>query len=229
MNIFHTKKQIRKRWRRWKRAVWTIGACALVALMAWMGMLLSEQMEKLMTDKPLALETITTLRDVQEADDSPQEWLEDLRETTQMRIVHLNKIYTCGEDNSVLGLMKPAEIAQLSKEHPTWNGRLAPGGDVWFDERIQGLSEICQRDGYVGIDNKGNLSLFDGPPKQEKVIRTFFQLDVETMESALPTEVLKQLKSGIRIQDVEEYNSVLSTFSDFALEESENTMQQNKQ
>ncbi|GIP55515.1 BofC C-terminal domain-containing protein [Paenibacillus vini] len=229
MNIFHTKKQIRKRWRRMKRAVWTISACALVALMAWLGMLLSEQMEKLMTNEPLALETLGTLRDVQAQDDSQQEWLEELRETAQVRIVHLNKIYTCGEDRSVLGLMRPAEIAQLVKEHPTWDGRLGPGGDVWFDEHIQGLSEICNRDGYVGIDKEGNLSLFDGPPKQEKVIRTFFQLDVETMESALPTEVLQQLKNGIRIQDVEEYNSVLSTFSDFAVEESEKTMQQNKQ
>ncbi|MNW53303.1 hypothetical protein D3C74_308610 [compost metagenome] len=61
--------------------------------------------------------------------------------------------------------------------------------------------------------------MFEGPPKNEKVIKTFFQLDVETMESALPNEVLKQLKQGIRVQDASEYNSVLSTFSDFALEQ----------
>ncbi|GJM75082.1 hypothetical protein HMSSN036_72980 [Paenibacillus macerans] len=48
------------------------------------------------------------------------------------------------------------------------------------------------------------------------------------MESALPADVLKQLQQGIRIQDVEEYNSVLSTFSDFALEQTEKVMQQNE-
>lgn len=59
------------------------------------------------------------------------------------------------------------------------------------------------------------------------MLKTFFQLDVETMESVLPDEVLKQLQEGIRIQDVEEYNSVLSTFSDYALEQTEKVMQQN--
>ncbi|MNN87817.1 hypothetical protein D3C81_2054220 [compost metagenome] len=81
------------------------------------------------------------------------------------------------------------------------------------------MSETCRQEGYIGIDKNGNLSLFEGPPKNEKVIKTFFQLDVETMESALPNEVLKQLKQGIRVQDASEYNSVLSTFSDFALEQ----------
>jgi len=197
--------------------------------MAWLGLLLSDQMEKLMTEEPMSMETLVHLREAEWADDTEQEWLGQLQKSEQVRIVHLNRIYTCGEESTVLGLMKPREIAELAKEHPAWKGRLAAGGDVWFDEHVQGLSEICQRDGYVGIDKNGNLSLFDGPPKQEKVIRTFFQLDVETMESALPSEVLKELQNGIRVQDVEEYNSVLSTFSDFAVEDSQRTMGQNKQ
>ncbi|MNJ80872.1 hypothetical protein D3C77_794150 [compost metagenome] len=63
------------------------------------------------------------------------------------------------------------------------------------------------------------MSLFEGKPQEKKVIKTFFQLDVETMESVLPEEVLKQLNHGIRVQDTSEYNSVLSTFSDFAVEQ----------
>lgn len=229
MNIFHTKKRLKKRWMRWNRTIWTISACVLVAWMAWRGVGLSDQMKELMTKEPLALETLGQHRVSEEAGDPPQDWLNELEQSGRVRIVHLNKIFTCGEENLILGVMKPKEIAELAGSHPDWVGRLAPGGDVWFDERIQGLSETCQRDGYVGIDKNGNLSLFDGPPKDEKVIRTFFQLDVETMESALPSEVLKQLNNGIRIQDVEEYNSVLSTFSDFAVENSKDTMQQTGQ
>ena len=47
-------------------------------------------------------------------------------------------------------------------------------------------------------------------------MRTFFQLDVGSMESSLPRDVIQRLEEGIRIQDMEEYNSVLSTFSDYA-------------
>lgn len=229
MNIFHTKKRLKKRWMRWNRPIWTIGAFVLVAWMAWKGIGLSDQMKDLMAKEPLVLETWGQYLEAEENADQPQDWLDELVKSGRVRIVHLNKIFTCGEESTVLGLMKPKEIAELAKSHPDWVGRLAPGGDVWFDEKNQGLSETCRRDGYVGIDKNGNLSLFEGPPKEEKVIRTFFQLDVETMESALPSEVLKQLNNGIRIQDVEEYNSVLSTFSDFAVEPSKNTMQQTGQ
>lgn len=227
MNIFQIKKQLRSRWKRWRRAIWTISACGLVAMMAWIGLLLSEQMEDLMTKEPIVQETLGMIMEAAAPAEPPKEWLEALMKTDQARIVHLNKIYTCGEESDVLGIMRPEEVASLLKEHSDWEGHLGAGGDVWLDERINGLSDICKRNGYIGIDNMGNLSLFEGPPKKEKVLKTFFQLDVETMESVLPDEVLKQLQEGIRIQDVEEYNSVLSTFSDYALEQMEKVMQQN--
>ncbi|MGG6313576.1 BofC C-terminal domain-containing protein [Paenibacillus macerans] len=226
MNIFHIKKHLKKRWRRWRRAIWTVCACGLVAVMAWLGMPLSDQMERLMTNEPIAIETLGKWQGA--APEVTEEWLVDLEKDKRTRIVHLTKIYTCGEESSVLGIMRPDEIAALMKEHPEYEGRLGAGGDVWIDERINGLSDICKTRGYIGLDRDGNLTLFDGPPKKEKVIRTFFQMDVEMMESALPADVLKQLQQGIRIQDVEEYNSVLSTFSDYAIEQSERVMQQNE-
>jgi forespore regulator of the sigma-K checkpoint len=226
VNIFQIKKHLKKRWRRWRRAIWTASALALIAVMAWMGLPLSDQMEKLMAREPMAIETLGMWQEA--APDADNEWLSELEEG-KSRIVHLTKIYTCGEESSVLGIMTPNEIAELMKDHPTWKGRLGAGGDVWIEERIDGLSEDCKTQGYIGLDKDGNLTLFDGPPKKEKAVRTFFQIDVEMMESALPAEVIQQLRQGIRIQDVEEYNSVLSTFSDFAIEPSERVMQQEEQ
>lgn len=224
VSIFHIKKHLKKRWKKWRRAIWTTGACAIVALMAWLGLPLSDQMEELMTGEPLAMETLSLWQE--SASEVTPEWLLDLEKENRTRIVHFTKIYTCGEESSVLGIMTPQEITALIKQHPSWEGRLGAGGDVWIDERVTGLSDICKDNGYIGVDKDGNLTLFEGPPKKEKVIRTFFQMDVEMMESALPADVIKQLQQGIRIQDVEEYNSVLSTFSDFAIEPSERVMQQ---
>ncbi|MNI90437.1 hypothetical protein D3C73_1479580 [compost metagenome] len=48
------------------------------------------------------------------------------------------------------------------------------------------------------------------------MIRTFFQLDVQHMKSSLPGDAVNQLYSGIRISDLADYNSVLSTFSEYA-------------
>ncbi|HEY4391447.1 MAG TPA: BofC C-terminal domain-containing protein [Paenibacillus sp.] len=230
MNIFRTKKQWKRRWKRWRRAIWTFSACALVAAMAWMGLQLSGQLEKLMTGKPLALETLGKIRSyTEEQSGQPSaDWLKGLQDRKRARIVHLNKIYTCGEERSVLGIMDAEDIETLAKEHPKWTGRVDSLGEVWLEEHILGLSEECQRSGYMGIDKDGNLSLFEGPPKEEKVLRTFFQLDVETMESVLPEDVVRQLQQGIRVQDVDEYNSVLSTFSDFAVEVSQEALKQHK-
>lgn len=71
---------------------------------------------------------------------------------------------------------------------------------------------------YIGIDQHGVLSLFEGPPLEEKVIRSFFQINIEFLESSLPPEIVEQLYEGIRITNHSEYNSVLSTFSDYAVE-----------
>lgn len=49
-----------------------------------------------------------------------------------------------------------------------------------------------------------------------------------SLKSSLPENIWKELHEGIRVQDIEEYNSVLSTFSDYAREAAEHVMQ-NKQ
>lgn len=227
MDIFRIK--LKKRWKRWRRAIWTFGACGLVAFMAWFGLSLSEKMKQLITEEPVVMETLGKFYEMDELtfgnsrfdEEASHAWLEELKKTNQVRIVHLNKIYNCGiEEGSVLGIMTPSEISELLKERPDRSGRIGAGGDVWLEEHVEGVTESCLQNEYIGIDDSGSLSLFEGPPQEKKVIKTFFQLDVETMESVLPEEVLKQLNHGIRVQDTSEYNSVLSTFSDFAVEPS---------
>lgn len=68
---------------------------------------------------------------------------------------------------------------------------------------------------YFGVDNQSILTLFEGLPYKGKVIRSFFQLDIEHMKSSLPPQAVRQLYDGIRVSDLAEYNSVLSTYSDF--------------
>lgn len=226
VNIFAISKHLRRRMRRWRRAIWTGLACFLVAIMAWKGLALSKQMEALMTSEPIVKETLGLLQDTKLQDEVTPDWLKDIQRSGQAKIVHLSKKYICGEETTVLGIMKPDEITSLLKEHPDWIGRIGNGGDVWLEEHVNALSTECERNGYFGIDRLGNLSLFDGSPKEEKVLKTFFQLDVETMESVLPQKEMEQIRKGIRVQDVEEFDSVLSTFSEFAVGATEGVITQ---
>jgi hypothetical protein len=120
-----------------------------------------------------------------------------------------------------------------------WAGRMSPvlpaatnfSKEIEPDKGLQNpeeeIKDILEEDAYFGLDENGNLSLFDGLPENKKVIRSFFQLNIEHLESSLPRETVNQLYQGIQITDFAEYNSVLSTFSDFALDISDEVMKPN--
>jgi forespore regulator of the sigma-K checkpoint len=43
-------------------------------------------------------------------------------------------------------------------------------------------------------------------------------LNIEYLKSSLPQETLDQLYGGIKVTDAAEFNSVISTFSDYAMD-----------
>lgn len=156
--------------------------------------------------------------------DPNQAVVKQLMDSEQSREVYVQKIYVCGEEVQRIGELSPNDIAELSKEHPAWVLTLQADGHVYFTEHIQDLSQSCKEAAYFGIDENGVLSLFDGIPQQNKVIQSFFQLNIQYLKSALPPDTVEQLYVGIRVTDIDEYNSVLSTFADYARAGAEQTM-----
>jgi forespore regulator of the sigma-K checkpoint len=150
--------------------------------------------------------------------------LEAIKRDGMEREVVLLKSYVCGEERQKLGRLKPIEIQNMHAGHPDWKVRLAEDGSVVFTRSIEDLSPACKETAFFGIDENGNLTLFDGVPGKDNVIRTFFQLNIRHLESSLPRDTVNQLYSGIRVSDLAEYNSVLSTFSDYAVEETQKAM-----
>lgn len=234
MSVFRIKKLFRKRWRRWRRAIWTCLILLLFGVAAWSGQNLQEQMTNLLTEfraeGPLAIETLHVLQNEEEQqhkaelDEKQREFMQQLNESKVKRQVHLKTTYVCGVEEQKLGRLNADSIYELLNKNPQWQGRINDEGEVWLERSISDLSPECKRQAYMSVDANGNLTLFDGPPEEEKVLRTFFQLDIGSMESSLPKGVIKQLEEGIRIQDIDEYNSVLSTFSDYARDQAENVM-----
>ncbi|GIP39218.1 hypothetical protein J31TS4_24980 [Paenibacillus sp. J31TS4] len=151
------------------------------------------------------------------ADEANKRALETMRQETDRRMGYHQKRYVCGEELAELGRMDAEQAEAYQREHPGTVLMLGDKGELYFVEDIEDLSEQCKETAYFGIDRNSNLSLFDGLPAREQVIRTFFQLNVEHLKSSLPSETINQLYSGIRVSDIEEYNSVISTFSDFAV------------
>jgi forespore regulator of the sigma-K checkpoint len=161
---------------------------------------------------------------VQSEAEHQEEVLETIVTEKKPRETYIQKVYVCGEEMKKLGKMQPEEIVNTHQKHPEWQIGLSPEGHVVFTENIDDLSPKCKENGYFGIDANGNLSLYDGVPGKDNVIRTFFQLNIRHLESSLPRDTVKQLYSGIRVSDMAEYNSVLSTFSDYAVEATQKAM-----
>ncbi len=142
----------------------------------------------------------------------------ELKHVDQPVMVHLQRKYVCGEEKQELGLLEPKQLISLIEQHPEWSAEVRLDDKlVLLEQEIDDLSDYCKSNAYFGVDRVGNFTLFDGLPSNEKIIRTFFQIDVEYMESSLSQDRVDQLAKGIRVSDIDEYNSVLSTFSDYAI------------
>ncbi|WP_281889008.1 BofC C-terminal domain-containing protein [Paenibacillus sp. YYML68] len=144
------------------------------------------------------------------------------------REAYSRKAYLCGEEVERIGVLDASGILDYYLKHPRMSVSLSETSEaVYFVETINDLSPRCKESAYFGLDVQGNLSIFEGVPGSgnDHVMRTFFQLNIEHLESSLPRETVRQLYQGIRIHDLDDYNSVLSTLSDYAVEVTEKAMQ----
>lgn len=197
----------------------TLGISSLMLALVWLGSYLPDQVQSLLSTKPpVAIETLQHYEQTGGSDDTVDnsEFWKTLNQTKGTNEVTVRQVYICGEEEQVLGQLSSDDIYSLMNEHPTWKGEFTGKGQIRFEETISDLSPTCKEQAYISLDKDGNLTLFEGPPTHEKVIKTFFQLDINSMESSLPDGAVQQLYDGIRVQDIDEYNSVLSTFSDYA-------------
>jgi forespore regulator of the sigma-K checkpoint len=208
MMAFNLWKNLKKRLRRNRRSMWSLGALLLSLPLGW---LLLVNNDRVMA-APMQEKQQSSI-------------LEALRKQEQPLSVKLHRVFICGEEVRLLGRMTNNQVEQLLLANPDWKAVLdEKKRTVDVEKHIEDLSDHCKANAYMSVDKKGNLALFDGVPKEEKVLRTFFQLDVRYMESSLPKDKLMQLNNGIRINDMDEYNSVLSTFSDYAIEPNQKVM-----
>ncbi|WP_424768152.1 BofC C-terminal domain-containing protein [Paenibacillus sp. sgz302251] len=208
MMEFSLWKNLKKRLRRNRRPLWTLGTILI-------GLLIG----------PLVLGYGGETAAAASPDAKLNPVIQMLKQQNGPLSVKLRRIYVCGEELKPLGRMMSKQVAELVDVHPEWEVKLnEEKSEVFLEQYVDDLSEHCKENAYMGVNSSGHLTLYDGIPKKEKVVRTFFQLDVRYMESSLPQDKLDQLVKGIRISDIDEYNSVLSTYSDFAVEYNKNVM-----
>ncbi len=137
-------------------------------------------------------------------------------------IIEFQSHYVVGDDYLETKTEFVESIEEIKNKYYDWEVIDVIGNKTILYKEVEDISPECKSGSYFSLDPQGYLTLFSGNPtsnsEQNSIIETFFRIDIEKLESSLPNEPVRQLYQGIPIQDLAEYNSVLSTFSEFSIE-----------
>ncbi|MFC4306181.1 BofC C-terminal domain-containing protein [Cohnella boryungensis] len=220
MSRFRIFKELKKSLKRKRRHVWSLGIGAFVFLAAslagaWLAhRVVSPVQSEIFAPEESAPVWMDKLSDSDTLLSRSQALLALRNRKGDVELV-LQRTYLCGEETRRLGTHTASKAEELLRSHREWDARFE-SGRLTVKENVDDLSPRCRQSAYVGMDKSGNLSLYDGPPWKDKVIRTFFHLDVERMEAQLGEERARELAAGIRVPDKAAYSSMLSAFNEYA-------------
>lgn len=77
---------------------------------------------------------------------------------------------------------------------------------IKLHKKIQDISPLLKTNGYFGLSENGILTIFDGKPADENAIQSFYQIDIDKLES----KVIDRLKIGIPIKTKNDFVTVIS-------------------
>lgn len=127
----------------------------------------------------------------------------------------LARHYLCGVRDEEHVSVHTEQLADVMGNYHGWEIVQAEPVKMILMKREQDIAPACKENGHIGIAADGMLTLFHGLPAEQDVVQTFYRIDTAKMEASLPKEEWENLKRGIRIRNLAEYNSVLSTYGEY--------------
>ena len=143
------------------------------------------------------------------AAEAPSNYL--LSVTGQVKVI-LHLFYLDGEVEEEIVIEKPANLASLWDEYEHWTLVDMNEEQVVFKKEIDDISPMLKANGYFGLTEDQTLSVFYGKPNNSNIIQSFYQIDIEKME----TRLLKQLKEGIPVRDKNQFKQILKAFKPYS-------------
>lgn len=136
------------------------------------------------------------------------------KETNLRLITH----FVVGDDLVESKTEKYISLEELQDRYSDWEMTEIEKDSIVMERYVEDMSPACKNGAYFGLSPDGYLTLYRDDGEKNEVIETFFRIDVKSLESGLPQEPVNQLYVGIPIEDLAEFNSVLSTFSEYAID-----------
>ncbi|KAA0549567.1 Forespore regulator of the sigma-K checkpoint, BofC [Bacillus sp. BGMRC 2118] len=130
----------------------------------------------------------------------------------------LERIYLDGEVSEEIKEVSIQSMEDFMEEYSSWQMIDQNDEQMVFQKNIDDISPLLKANGYFGITKNGVLTIFNGKPATDKVIQSFFQIDVKKLESHQHEE----LRKGIPIQSKDKYVEVLEVFKPFSVSSQKN-------
>ncbi len=155
---------------------------------------------------------------IQKAEEETQDNAQEVQKMAETE-VHLITHYLCGQDLIETKKEMNTSIDEIKNKYNAWIINDVNNNVITMERFVDELGPECKDGAFFGLSADGVLTLYQGEPEENHVIETFFQIDIESLESGLPKEPVEQLYKGIPVKNITEYHSILSTYSEFVVEE----------
>lgn len=129
--------------------------------------------------------------------------------------VILARIYLDGEISEEIVEETILSMEDFWAEYAEWDLIDQDEAQVVFQQRVDDISPLLKINGYFGISQEGTLNIYEGKPSEEKVIQSFFQINMKKLKSHQQQE----LEKGIPVISRDRYEEVLKMYKKYARHE----------
>ncbi|HZH59895.1 MAG TPA: BofC C-terminal domain-containing protein [Metabacillus sp.] len=126
--------------------------------------------------------------------------------------VVLQRKYLDGEISEEIIQKKVSSLEDIWGLYSGWQLLDHNRESVVFRREIDDISPLLKTNGYFGITGDGRFSIFNGRPDSNDIIQSFFQIDVEKLESHKHDKLME----GIRIESKDQYFEVLKAYETYS-------------
>lgn len=126
--------------------------------------------------------------------------------------VTLEKVYVDREISQEQLIETAASWEEFWTKYKGWTAVDIGKESIVLRRQVEDISPLLKANGYFGLNGEGVLAIFNGKPPYSQIIQSFFQINVEKLESRKQAE----LRKGIPIKTKDRYVEVLESFKPYS-------------
>lgn len=132
---------------------------------------------------------------------------------TSIKVI-LERVYLDGEVSEEIIAQTAEGMKTFWANYDDWLIIEHTPDTIILQKQVDDISPLLKINGYFGLTEEGVLTIFDGKPKKEQIIQSFYYIDTEKLESTY----YEELREGIPVLNRDHYREVLSMFKQYKIE-----------